>query len=232
MGKIKYDVLTLYPEIIEQYRDVGIIGRAAAGGHVEINAVNIRDFAFNKHRKTDDEIYGGGAGMLMTPQPVYDCVKSVKEHNSGKVVFFSPRGRRLDSSLAREYAKEEELILLCGHYEGIDQRAIDLCVDEEVSIGDYILTGGHIAAMVFIDCVSRYVNGVLGNSESSVEESFENGLLEASQYTRPDTFMGLKVPEVLLSGHHRNIEEYRKEESLRETRIRRGDLLKEKKNKD
>lgn len=228
MADIRYDVLTLYPEIIQAYSETGIIGRAVSAEKIEINAVNIRDYSTDKHRKVDDEIYGGGAGMLMTAPPVYSCVEDVKKTNHGKVIYFSPRGKTLDSALAREYAKCDSLILLCGHYEGIDQRAIDLCVDEEVSLGDYILTGGHIAAMVFMDTVSRYVSGVLGNSESSRDESFENGLLEASHYTRPDTFMGLSVPDVLLSGHHRKIEEYRKEQSLIETEKRRKDLLEKK----
>lgn len=220
-----YNVLTLYPEIIESYKEVGIIGRGVNSGNIKINAINIRDYSKDKHRRVDDEIYGGGAGMLMKAEPVYDCIKAVKQDRNIPVIYFSPRGKVFNSELAKEYSKCEEVILLCGHYEGIDQRAVDLCVDEEISIGDYILTGGHIASMVFMDTVSRYVDGVLGNSESYQKESFENGLLEASQYTRPEEFMGMKVPSVLLSGHHKKIEEYMEEESLKETEKRRKDLL-------
>lgn len=220
-----YNVLTLYPEMIEAYKDVGIIGRGVKNNKLEINAINIRDYSKDKHRRVDDEIYGGGAGMLMKAEPVYDCVTDIKKQRNVPVIYFSPRGKVFNSALAKEYAKLDEVILLCGHYEGIDQRAIDLCVDEEICIGDYILTGGHIAAMVFMDTVSRYVDGVLGNSESYKNESFENGMLESSQYTRPEEFMGLKVPPVLLSGHHKKIEEYMNEESLKETKKRREDLL-------
>ena len=220
-----YNVLTLYPEMIEAYKDVGIIGRGVKNNKLEINAINIRDYSKDKHKRVDDEIYGGGAGMLMKAEPVYDCVTDIKKQRNVPVIYFSQRGKVFNSALAKEYAKLDEVILLCGHYEGIDQRAIDLCVDEEICIGDYILTGGHIAAMVFMDTVSRYVDGVLGNSESYKNESFENGMLEASQYTRPEEFMGLKVPPVLLSGHHKKIEEYMNEESLKETKKRREDLL-------
>ena len=220
-----YNVLTLYPEMIEAYREVLIIGRGVKSGKLKINAINIRDYSKDKHRRVDDEIYGGGAGMLMKAEPVYDCVKDIKKDRDIPVIYFSPRGRTFNSEIAKEYANLDEVILLCGHYEGIDQRAVDLCVDEEISIGDYILTGGHIASMVFMDTVSRYVDGVLGNSESYQNESFEDGLLEANQYTRPEEFMGMKVPDVLMSGHHKKIEEYYKEEALKETKIRREDLL-------
>lgn len=220
-----FNVLTLYPEMIEAYKEIGIIGRGVNSGKLQINAVNIRDYSKDKHRRVDDEIYGGGAGMLMKAEPVYDCVKDIKKNRDVPVIYFSPRGKIFNSELAKKYADLDEVILLCGHYEGIDQRAVDLCVDEEISIGDYILTGGHIASMVFIDTVSRYVDGVLGNCESYQNESFEDGLLEASQYTRPEEFMGMKVPEVLLSGHHKKIEEYYKDEALKETKKRREDLL-------
>lgn len=220
-----FNVLTLYPEMIEAYKEIGIIGRGVNSGKLQINSVNIRDYSKDKHRRVDDEIYGGGAGMLMKAEPVYDCVKDIKKDRDIPVIYFSPRGRAFNSELAKKYADLDEVILLCGHYEGIDQRAVDLCVDEEISIGDYILTGGHIASMVFIDTVSRYVDGVLGNCESYQNESFEDGLLEASQYTRPEEFMGMKVPEVLLSGHHKKIEEYYKDEALKETKKRREDLL-------
>ena len=211
--------------MIEAYKEIGIIGRGVNSGKLQINAVNIRDYSKDKHRRVDDEIYGGGAGMLMKAEPVYDCVKDIKKNRDVPVIYFSPRGKIFNSEIAKEYADLDEVILLCGHYEGIDQRAVDLCVDEEISIGDYILTGGHIASMVFMDTVSRYVDGVLGNCESYQNESFEDGLLEASQYTRPEEFMGMKVPEVLLSGHHKKIEEYYKDEALKETKKRREDLL-------
>lgn len=220
-----FNVLTLYPEMIEAYKEIGIIGRGVNSGKLQINAVNIRDYSKDKHRRVDDEIYGGGAGMLMKAEPVYDCVTDIKKNRDVPVIYFSPRGKIFNSELAKKYADLDEVILLCGHYEGIDQRAVDLCVDEEISIGDYILTGGHIASMVFMDTVSRYVDGVLGNCESYQNESFEDGLLEASQYTRPEEFMGMKVPEVLLSGHHKKIEEYYKDEALKETKKRREDLL-------
>ncbi len=222
---MKYNVLTLYPEIIEFYKSVGIIGRAVESEIIDINAVNIRDYSKDKHRRVDDEIYGGGAGMLMKADVVYDCVSDIKSKSNAPVIYFSPTGKRFDSEMAKEYAKLDEVILLCGHYEGIDQRAIDLVVDEEISIGDYVLTGGHIAAMVFIDTVSRYIGDVLGNNESLSDESFENNLLEYPQYTRPEEFMGLKVPEVLLSGHHKKIEEYKLEKAIEITKKNRPDLI-------
>lgn len=222
---MKYNVLTLYPEIIEYYANVGIIGRAKENNLIDINAVNIRDYSKDKHRRVDDEVYGGGAGMLMKADVVYDCVSAIKQNSNAPVIYFSPTGQTFNSKKAKEYAKLDEVILLCGHYEGIDQRAIDLVVDEQLSIGDYVLTGGHIAAMVFIDTVSRYIQDVLGNNESLSDESFENSLLEYPQYTRPEEFMGLKVPEVLLSGHHKKIEEYKKEKALEITKKMRPDLI-------
>lgn len=219
---MKFDVLTLFPEMFESMKE-SIIGRAMSKNLIEINTVNIRDFSKDKHKKVDDTVYGGGAGMLMKPDVVYDAYNSVKSENS-KVIYLTPQGQTLNQQKVLELAQEEHLILLCGHYEGIDQRVIDKIVDEEISIGDYVLTGGELPAMVLIDSVSRYVEGVLAN-ESTEEESFSSGLLEYPQYTRPEIFEGEKVPEVLLSGHHKNIEKWRRLESLKITLKKRPDLL-------
>ena len=220
---MKFDVLTLFPEMFETMKQ-SVIGRAIQKNLLEINLVNIRDFSKDKHKKVDDTVYGGGAGMLIKPDVVYDAYKSVKSEKS-KVIFLSPQGKKLCQKKVEELAKEQHLILLCGHYEGIDQRVIDMIVDEEISIGDYVLTGGEIPAMVLIDSVSRYKEGVL-STESIQEESFSNGLLEYPQYTRPEVFRGQKVPEVLLSGHHENIKKWREEQSLKITKMKRPDLLK------
>lgn len=219
---MKFDVLTLFPEMFESMKE-SIIGRAMSKNLIQINTINIRDFSKDKHKKVDDTVYGGGAGMLMKPDVVYDAYNSVKTENS-KVIYLSPQGQTLNHKKVLELAKEEHLILLCGHYEGIDQRVIDKIVDEEISIGDYVLTGGELPAMVLIDSVSRYVEGVLAN-ESTTEESFSRGLLEYPQYTRPEVFEAEKVPEVLLSGHHKNIEKWRRQESLKITLKKRPDLL-------
>ena len=219
---MKFDVLTLFPEMFESMKQ-SIIGRALEKGILELNIVNIRDFSKDKHKKVDDTIYGGGAGMLIKPDVVYDSYKSVKSEKS-KVIYLSPQGKTLTQKKVEDLAKEEHLILLCGHYEGIDQRVIDKIAPEEISIGDYVLTGGEIPAMVLIDSVSRYINGVL-TEESTMEESFSKGLLEYPQYTRPETFEGIKVPEVLQSGHHKNIENWRKKEALKVTLKKRPDLL-------
>lgn len=220
-----FNVLTIYKDLIEEYKKTGVIGRGVAANAIGINVFDIRDYTDNKHGSVDDYPYGGGAGMVMTPQPVYDCIKAVKKNEDIPVIYFTPHGRTFNTAAAKEYAKCDEVILLCGHFEGIDQRVIDLCVTDEISMGDYIVTGGHIPAMCFIDAVARYVSGVLGNDESTAEESFENGLLEYEQYTRPYEFMGLTVPDILLSGHHVNIEKYKKERSLAVTKQKRPDLL-------
>ena len=219
---MKFDVLTLFPEMFNSMKE-SIIGRAIDKNLIEINSINIRDFSKDKHKKVDDTVYGGGAGMLMKPDVVYDAYQSVKSEKS-KVIYLSPQGKTLNQQKVLELSKEEHLILLCGHYEGIDQRVIDKIVDEEISIGDYVLTGGELPAMVLIDSVSRYVEGVL-TSDSVLEESFTNGLLEYPQYTRPEIFEGEKVPEVLLSGHHKNIEKWRRLEALKITLKKRPDLL-------
>lgn len=221
---MKFNVLTLFPEMFSAL-DESIIGRGKEKGLIDINLINIRDFSINKHKKVDDTPYGGGAGMVMEPTVVYDAYCSVKEPNA-KVIYMSPQGKTLNQQMVQDLAKEENIILLCGHYEGIDQRVIDEIVDEEISIGDYVLTGGELPAMVLIDSVSRYVKGVL-KEDSVQEESFTNGLLEYPQYTRPEVFLGKRVPEVLLSGHHENIKEWRRNQSIINTYLKRPDLLKE-----
>ena len=222
---MKFDVLTLFPEMFEAVKQ-SILGKAIEKGLIDINLVNIRDFSKNKHKKVDDTPYGGGAGMVIRPDVVYDAYKSVYDENA-KVVYLTPQGKTLNQKMVEDLSKEKHLILLCGHYEGIDQRVIDKIVDEEISIGDYVLTGGEIPAMVLIDSVSRYVEGVL-SQESIKEESFSNSLLEYPQYTRPEIFEGEKVPEVLLSGHHGNIDNWRKEQSIKITKQKRPDLLNKK----
>ncbi len=223
---MKFDVLTLFPEMFETLKE-SIIGKALERKIIEINTINIRDFSKNKHKKVDDTPYGGGAGMVMMPDVVYDSYMSIPHKENAKVIYLSPKGKVLNQQKVEELSKQEHLILLCGHYEGIDQRVLDEIVDEEISIGDYVLTGGELPAMVLIDSVSRYVEGVL-NKESVSEESFTNGLLEYPQYTRPEVFLNKKVPEILLSGHHENIKKWRREQSLEITKQKRPELLKKK----
>ena len=220
---MQFDVLTLFPAMFEPIKQ-SILGKGIENEKIKLKLVNIRDFSKDKHKKVDDTPYGGGAGMVMKPDVVYDAYKSVYEENA-KVIYLSPQGKTLNQKKVEELSKEKHLILLCGHYEGIDQRVIDKIVDEEISIGDYVLTGGEIPAMVLIDSVSRYIDGVL-NQESIKEESFSQGLLEYPQYTRPEVFEGEKVPEILLSGHHENIEKWRQEQALKITKQKRPDLLK------
>ncbi len=219
---MRFDVLTLFPEMFEPIKQ-SIIGKAEEKKLIDINLINIRDFSKDKHKKVDDTPYGGGAGMVMRADVVYDAYQSIKDENA-KVIYLSPQGKVLNQQKVEQLSKEENLILLCGHYEGIDQRVIDKIVDEEISIGNYVLTGGEIPAMVLIDSVSRYVDGVL--SEDSIsEESFSQGILEYPQYTRPETFEDEKVPEVLLSGHHQNINKWRREQALKNTYLKRPELL-------
>ncbi len=220
---MKFDILTLFPEMFEVLNE-SIIGKAQEKKLIEINLINIRDFSKDKHKKVDDNPYGGGAGMVMMPDVVYDAYFSIKDKENAKVIYLSPQGKKLDQEKVKELSKQKHLILLCGHYEGIDQRVLDEIVDEEISIGDYVLTGGELPAMVLVDSVSRYVGGVL-NEESVEEESFSSKLLEYPQYTRPEEFRGKRVPEVLLSGHHENIKKWREEKSLEVTKIKRPDLL-------
>lgn len=222
-GKMKFDILTLFPEMFKPLSE-SIIGRAQEKGLIDINLINIRDFSKDKHKKVDDTPYGGGAGMVLMPDVVYDAYSSIQNKN-GKVIYLSPQGKVLDQKKVKELSNEENLILLCGHYEGIDQRVLDEIVDEEISIGDYVLTGGELPAMVLIDAVSRHIRGVL-RDESTKEESFSNNRLEYPQYTRPEVFRGKRVPEVLISGHHGNIKNWRDEQSLEITKIKRPDLLK------
>lgn len=219
---MKFDVLTLFPEMFEPLKQ-SIIKRAAEKKLIDINLVNIRDFSEDKHNKVDDTPYGGGAGMLMKPDVVDRAYNSVKSENA-KVIYLTPQGKTLNQKIVKDLSKREHLILLCGHYEGIDQRVLDKIVDEEISIGDYVLTGGELPAMVLIDSVSRYVEGVLSDG-STDEESFSNGLLEYPQYTRPEVFNDVKVPDVLISGHHENIRKWRRERSLENTFKKRPEML-------
>lgn len=222
--RLKIDILTLFPEMFDVF-NYSIIGRAREKNIVTINTHNIRDYSLDKHKKTDDYPYGGGAGMVMTPQPIVDCIKKVKETNKGKVIFMGPKGKKFDQNIAKTMSKENEIIILCGHYEGIDER-IYKYVDEEISLGDFVLTGGEMACIPIVDSICRMLPGVLKTSESYTDESFYSGLLEYPQYTRPENFEGDKVPDVLLSGHHENIRKWRREKSLLITREKRKDLLK------
>ncbi|MDR7869923.1 MAG: tRNA (guanosine(37)-N1)-methyltransferase TrmD [Tissierellaceae bacterium] len=221
---MKIDVLTLFPEFVSSLSSWSIIGRAIAENILDIDYINIRDYSKNKHKKVDDYSYGGGPGMVMTPEPIVDAIDSVKGENT-KVIYLSPQGSKLNQDIVNRLSNEEHLVLLCGHYEGIDNRIIENYVHEEISIGDYVLTGGEIPAMVLIDAVSRLLPGVLSSEESYSEESHYNGLLEYPQYTRPYDFRGLKVPDILLSGNHKEIRNWRNYESLKTTYYKRPDLL-------
>ena len=221
---MKIDILTLFPEMFEPM-NASIMGRAKEKNIYELNLINIRDFSLDKHKKTDDYVFGGGDGMLMTPQPLYDAIMSVKTNDS-HVVYMSPKGSVLNQTKVQEIAKNyNHLIIVCGHYEGIVERIIDLCIDEQISIGDYVLTGGELPAMVLTDAILRYIPNVLHNDTSVVDESFSDGLLEHPQYTRPREFMGLEVPEVLISGNHKEIEKWKIEQKILETKKYRPDLL-------
>lgn len=222
-----FHILTLFPEMIEQTLSHSVIGRGQEAQQITINPVNIRDYSKSKHKKVDDYPYGGGPGMVMQPEPIYDAYCSIVEQkeNKPRVVFLTPQGKTLNQQMAHELAKEEELILLCGHYEGIDERVIEEIVTDEVSIGDYVLTGGELGACVLIDAVGRLVPGVLGCEESFEDESFSHHLLEYPQYTRPAIYHDKEIPEVLRSGHHKNIDAWRRQQSLRRTALKRSDLL-------
>ena len=224
---MKIAILTLFPDMLESVLGSSILGRARTQGLLEVEAVDIRPFSDKKHKNTDDYPFGGGAGMVMMAQPIVDAVRHAKAVGfTGPCVYLSPRGAPLTQAKVKALSQHESLVLLCGHYEGVDQRIIDNYIDEEISIGDYILTGGELPAMVLIDCVARFIDGVLGNPESAGEESFSDNLLEYPHYTRPADFMGHTVPEVLVSGHHANVEKWRKEQRKIVTAEKREDLLK------
>jgi tRNA (guanine37-N1)-methyltransferase len=225
--KMRFDILTLFPHLFDYVLGESIIGRACLNGLIEVNAVNIRDYSQNRHRKVDDYPYGGGSGMIMTAQPIYDAYLSVIRNIDYKpyVIYMSPQGTLLDQKKVISLSKYKGLLIICGHYEGVDERVLEDLVDEEISIGDYVLTGGEIPAMVLIDAVSRLIPGVLANEESYSDESHFNGLLEYPQYTRPYEFNGRKVPDILLSGNHKKIAEWRKAMSLLRTRDKRPDLF-------
>ena len=224
---MRIDILTLFPALCEAVYSESVIGRAVAAGKLEVNAVNIRDYTLDKHNRVDDTPYGGGMGMLMQAQPIYDCYAAVCKNAAAKpyVIYLSPQGSVLTQKRANELAKLDHIVLLCGHYEGVDERVLEEIVDEEISIGDYVLTGGELPALVLLDCIARTVDGVLPNEEAYTEESHYSGLLEYPQYTKPYTWHGKTVPDVLISGHHANIEKWKREESLKRTMERRPDLL-------
>ena len=224
---MNFHVLTLFPEMIQQGMNTSIIGRAITGGYLSVEAINIRDYAFNKHQKVDDYPYGGGAGMLMQAEPVYLAYQSIEEKIGyrPRVVYLTPQGSVFNQTMAKDFAKEKDLVFLCGHYEGIDERVLEEVVTDFVSIGDYVLTGGELPAMVMMDSISRMVPGVLSNQESGETESFAGNLLEYPQYSRPEEWHGKKVPPVLLSGHQANIEAWRREQSILRTAKNRPDLL-------
>ena len=222
---MKIDILTLFPEMFAPLK-TSIIGKAVDGGILDIRITDIRQYTLDKHHKCDDYPFGGGAGMVMMPQPVFDAVNAVDPERKSLRIYMSPKGKTLNMPIVKRLAGENrDLLLLCGHYEGVDQRVLDLCFDEEISIGDYVLTGGELPAMVLVDSVARYVDGVLGSESSVKEETFSENTLEYPQYTRPQIFEGIPVPEVLLSGHHANIEKWRKQQSAELTKRLRPDLL-------
>ena len=224
---MRIDIMTLFPEMCERVLDESIIGRSREGGLVEINCVNIRDYSTDKHRRVDDTTYGGGTGMIMQCQPIFDCFCDLEKQIGRRpyLIYMSPQGKKLDQQKVKELAKMDNIAILCGHYEGVDERVIEELVDEEISIGDYVLTGGELPALVLADSITRMLPGVLASDEAFEEESHYNGLLEYPQYTRPYEWHGKTVPDVLLTGHHANITKWRRERSLERTRERRPDLL-------
>ena len=221
---MKFHFLTIFPEYFD-ILGLGILGRAAKEGRFEVNVVNIRDFSLDKHHKTDDYPYGGGAGMVMTPDPIVRAVEANDPEHKALRVYLSPKGEPFKQATAKELAACEEILFLCGGYEGVDERALTLCIDREISIGDYVLTSGELPALVVMNAVSRYIDGVLGSAESTVEESFSSGLLEYPHYTRPQVYRGLSVPDVLVSGNHQEVDAWRAKKALEITRERRPDLL-------
>ena len=223
---MRIDILTLFPEMFDGVLSASMLGRAQTNGLLDIRVHNIRDYADNKHRKADDYPFGGGAGLVMMAQPIYDCMDAVLEGGKARRILMTPRGRTLNQKIAKELSGEERLVLLCGHYEGVDERVMEI-IDDEISVGDYVLTGGELPAMVLVDCVSRLIPGVLGSDESAADESFSEDLLEYPQYTRPASFRGMDVPEILLNGHHAKIQAWRKEQARLKTALNRPDLLSE-----
>ena len=223
---MRIDILTLFPEMFDGVMSASMLGRAQAGGLIDIRVHNIRDYTDNKHRKADDYPFGGGAGLIMMAQPIYDCMDAVLEGQKARRILLTPRGKTLNQNIAKKLSSEERLVLLCGHYEGVDERVMEI-IDDEISIGDYVLTGGELPAMVLVDCVSRLIPGVLGSEESAADESFSENLLEYPQYTRPANFRGMEVPEILLNGHHAKILAWRGEQAQLKTALNRPDLLRE-----
>lgn len=225
---MRIDIATLFPEMCKAVLSESVVGRGRKGGFITVECHNIRDYTLNKHRKVDDKAYGGGTGMVMTPQPVFDCVQAIKEAagmTAPRIIYLSPQGRTLNQQLVKELAKEEHLILICGHYEGVDQRVLDELEVEEISVGDYVVTGGELPALIIADAVARLQEGVLPNEDAYSIESHYNGVLEYPQYTRPEEWHGRKVPEILLSGHHQNIEKWQKEQAVEVTKRKRPDML-------
>ena len=223
---MRIDILTLFPEMFDGVLSASMLGRAQANGFIDIRVHNIRDYTDNKHKKADDYPFGGGAGLVMMAQPIYDCMDAVLEGGTARRILMTPRGRTLNQKIAKELSQEDRLILLCGHYEGVDERVMEI-IDDEISVGDYVLTGGELPAMIVVDCVSRLIPGVLGSEDSAADESFSEDLLEYPQYTRPASFRGMDVPEILLNGHHAKIQAWRKEQARLKTALNRPDLLSE-----
>ncbi len=225
---MKFDIITLFPELVQVYTGNGIINRAIDNNLFQLNYINLRDFSKDKHKKVDDYPYGGGPGMLLKPEPMFKALDAIKKDNS-YIIYLSPKGNLFTQKKAAELSSKEHIVLIAGHYEGIDQRIIDKYVDEEISMGDYVLTSGELPALMIVDAIGRLIPGVLGSDESSVDESHSKDLLEYPQYTRPESYMGMDVPEILLSGHHKNIEEWRRYKSIELTLKRRPDMVKNEK---
>lgn len=223
---MKFTVLTLFPEMFSAFASTSIMARAAAKGHIEVDCVNFREYSDSPSKRVDDAPFGGGAGLVMKPQPLFDCLRDQGLAPEDRVIYLTPKGKTLTQQMVVDYSKLDRLVLVCGHYEGIDQRVIDTFVTDEVSIGDYVLTGGEIPAMVLMDAISRMIEGVLNTEDSHMEESHYDGLLEYPHYTRPAVYEGMAIPDILLSGHHKNIEQWRFEESVKLTGERRPDMLK------
>ena len=228
---MRIDIATLFPAMCEAVLSESIVGRGRKSGFITIECHNIRDYTLDKHRRVDDKAYGGGTGMVMQAQPVYDCIQAIKEKTGAersRIIYLSPQGKRLDQQLVKELAEEEHLILLCGHYEGVDQRVLDELEVEEISVGDYVVTGGELPALIIADAVARLQEGVLPNEDAYSIESHYNGVLEYPQYTRPEVWRDRRVPDVLLSGHHQNIEKWQREKAVEVTKVKRPDMLENK----